>query len=148
MNFFESQQLARRQSRWLLLLYVLSLAGVVLAIDAAVLFSHRTIHVSPLAGPAEYPALSEWARLNPGILLWTTGAVLALVGGASLWRMLRLRAGGSVVAEARVAAPPGSRRSSSTGGIRRGTRVSEIATLSSPSSLTNIVSGASLRGET
>ncbi len=100
MNFFASQELARRQSRWLLLLYAVSLAGVVLAIDAAVLLAHRTVRINPLAGPSEYPSLAAWARLHPDLFWGTTLAVVAFVGVASLYRMLRLRAGGSVVAEA------------------------------------------------
>jgi Zn-dependent protease with chaperone function len=99
-NFFASQELARRQSRWLLLLYAVSLAGVVLAIDAAVLLAHRTVRINPLAGPSEYPSLAAWARLHPDLFWGTTLAVVAFVGVASLYRMLRLRAGGSVVAEA------------------------------------------------
>ena len=77
MNFFEQQAKARRSSTRLVVLFALAVAGMVLAIDAAVLL---------VAG-------TNWP-----LLAFTTLATLAVIGLGSLYRLASLRGGGDAVA--------------------------------------------------
>jgi Zn-dependent protease with chaperone function len=84
MNFFEHQELARRASRRLIVLFVLAVIAVVIAVNAA--------------GALAY----LWATgggLPRGFFATNTAIVLALIGGGTLWEMHRLSAGGEVVAQ-------------------------------------------------
>jgi Zn-dependent protease with chaperone function len=82
-DFYARQESARRTTRWLLFAFLVSVALVVVAVDAIVV---------TLLGAAE-PQASRG-----GALVFTTFAVLAIICGASLFKTLSLRAGGSVVA--------------------------------------------------
>jgi Zn-dependent protease with chaperone function len=82
-DFYARQESARRTTRWLLLAFLVSVALVVVAIDAIVLV---------LFGATE-PGSSPTSAL-----VFTTIVVLAIVCGASLFKTLSLRAGGGVVA--------------------------------------------------
>src|SRR5690606_32826083 len=77
MNFFEQQAQARRNSTRLVVLFALAVAGIVLAIDAAVFL---------VAG-------ANWA-----LLAFTTLATVAVIGLGSLYRLASLRGGGDAVA--------------------------------------------------
>ncbi|HET7809305.1 MAG TPA: M48 family metalloprotease [Steroidobacteraceae bacterium] len=83
MDFYARQEAARRTTRWLLLAFLVSVALVVVAIDAVVLVLFGA------AEPNSSPASA---------LVFTTIVVLAIVCGASLFKTLSLRAGGGVVA--------------------------------------------------
>ena len=83
MDFYAQQELARRKTRWLLVAFLVSVALVVLAIDAVVVV---------LYGAAE-PGASP-----TGAVLGTSVVVLAIICGASLFKTLSLRAGGGAVA--------------------------------------------------
>jgi Zn-dependent protease with chaperone function len=76
MNFFEHQAAARRTSAWLVVLFALAVAGIVLAVD-----------------------LVAWATTrSPGTLAFFTLATLATIGLGSLYRIASLRGGGETVA--------------------------------------------------
>jgi len=76
MNFFEHQAAARRTSAWLVVLFALAVAGIVLAVD-----------------------LVAWATTrSPGALAFFTLATLATIGLGSLYRIASLRDGGEPVA--------------------------------------------------
>ena len=83
MDFYARQEAARRTTRWLLLAFLVSVALVVLAIDAVVVV---------LFG------FSESGRSPAGAVAVTTVVALAVICGASLFKTLTLRAGGGVVA--------------------------------------------------
>ena len=83
MDFYARQEAARRTTRWLLLAFLVSVALVVLAVDAIVF---------TLLGATEPGASSR------GALVFTTVVVLAIICGASLFKTLSLRSGGGVVA--------------------------------------------------
>jgi len=80
MNFFAHQDLARRQTRRMLVLFALAVVSIVLLIDAVVLlgFGHGR------AGPGGFVVLS---------LL-----VIGVIGSGSLYRIATLRGGGAAVA--------------------------------------------------
>jgi Zn-dependent protease with chaperone function len=76
MNFFEHQAAARRTSAWLVVLFALAVAGIVLAVD-----------------------LVAWATTrSPGALAFFTLATLATIAFGSLYRIASLRGGGEPVA--------------------------------------------------
>src|SRR5688500_5614826 len=83
MDFFARQEAARRTTRWLLVAFLVSVALVVIAIDAVV------VVVVGAAQPGTSPA---------GAVALTSVVVLAIICGASLFKTLSLRAGGGVVA--------------------------------------------------
>lgn len=91
MNFFERQQAVRAQSRRLLLLFVLAVASIVFAVDVTLLLALGLFNEGP-------PGF--WASLlaHQTALGVTSVLVLAVIGVASLSRMLDLRAGGAAVA--------------------------------------------------
>jgi len=84
-DFYARQENARRTTRWLLLAFLVSVALVVLAVDAIV-----------------YVLLGSSKPQHPqgGMLVFTTVVVLAIICGASLFKTLSLRNGGGVVARA------------------------------------------------
>jgi Zn-dependent protease with chaperone function len=75
MNFFEQQDRARRQSRWLVVLFLLSLLGVSLAIG-----------------------FLAFAMAGSGLAVFCALFALAMMLLASLYKMLSLRQGGGQVA--------------------------------------------------
>jgi len=79
MNFFEHQDRARRQSRWLLILFALAVLAIIAAVDVFVYFA---------VGP------------DPWNLVWATLITGGIIFGASAVRTLQLRAGGGEVAQA------------------------------------------------
>ena len=88
MDFFQQQAKVRSHSRWLLLLFLLAVAGIVGAIDlvvyAALGFSRRD------------PDFQHIPLLP--VLLASTLAVLAVIALSTLYRVARLSGGGAAVA--------------------------------------------------
>ena len=76
MNFFEHQAAARRTSAWLVALFALAVAGIVLAVDAVAWIATR----------------------STGALAFFSLATLATIGLGSLYRIASLRGGGETVA--------------------------------------------------
>lgn len=87
-NFFERQTTARRNTKLLVVLFLLAVIGIVGATFAVATFAISTYqeNLSSLAGDQEpFP----WQ-----IPLAASGASLALVGGGSLFKVVELRSGG------------------------------------------------------
>jgi Zn-dependent protease with chaperone function len=95
MNFFGYQQRARKQSRWLAVLFVLAVVAVVAAIDVVLLL---------VLGGSEEAAGNwqpfSWAAIerNTGLLMVGALATTAVILLASLYRTARLKLGGGQVA--------------------------------------------------
>lgn len=91
MDFFEQQEVARKNTGYLVALFVLAvlaLIGVTYVVIASVVaFVERGREFT-------FEALWDWR-----ILVGVGGSILVLVGGAMLVRMVQLRSGGQVVAE-------------------------------------------------
>ena len=83
MDFYAQQELARRKTRWLLVAFLISVALVVVAVDAVVAFAVAA--AEPGASPVN-------AVVGSSIV------VLGIICGASLFKTLSLRAGGGAVA--------------------------------------------------
>jgi Zn-dependent protease with chaperone function len=92
MNFFEHQELARRSSKRLVVLFVLAVIAVVIAVNVvgAFIYLNATSHRGPF-GPA--------TALPHGFFLTNTVVVLLLIGGGTWFELSRLAAGGEVVAQ-------------------------------------------------
>ncbi|KFL36570.1 M48 family metallopeptidase [Arenimonas donghaensis] len=86
MNFFARQDLARRRSRRLVVLFVLAVAAIVLAVDFLFLLFFGGM------GTASDPG-----SLAAGLLLATL-LTLGIIGAGSLYRLASLRQGGAAVA--------------------------------------------------
>jgi Zn-dependent protease with chaperone function len=79
MNFFEHQDRARRQSRFLIVMFGLAVLAIIAAVDLVVYFT---------IGP------------DPWVLFWATVGTAGVIFGASAIRSLQLRGGGSEIARA------------------------------------------------
>lgn len=83
MDFFEAQDQARRRTKWLVLWFLLSVVGVVLAVDALIFF-----------------ALGQGAGGEiVSILLVSSAATAGLILAASGFKSMQLSSGGAVVAK-------------------------------------------------
>ncbi|MGC2166174.1 MAG: M48 family metallopeptidase, partial [Gallionella sp.] len=94
MNFFEAQARAKRQTGWLLLLFALAVAGLVVLTNLlvmAVIFFNRDI--------GSYTQLTFWQRFDWGLFGIVSIASIAVILLGSTYKMLSLKGGGSVVAE-------------------------------------------------
>src|SRR3546814_1777390 len=80
MNFFEHQAKARRTSTRLVLLFALAVVAIVVAVDLAVML-----------------VFGRGDEGVGGILVFTTLVTLAVIGGASMFRIASLRGGGEAV---------------------------------------------------
>jgi Zn-dependent protease with chaperone function len=96
MNFFEHQDEARRNTRRLVLLFVLAVMTIVIAIDAVLLLLFGGVLDQSMAVPAA--TLGDFVADNATLLLLGTGGTGAVIGLASLYRSASLKDGGGAVA--------------------------------------------------
>ena len=95
MNFFEHQDQARRNTRWLLFLFLMAVLAIVGVIDFAVLVmlgSHQVDVTQTLQ-------LSDLLVANRRLLIGVSCATLLVIGLASAYRIILLKTGGGQVAE-------------------------------------------------
>jgi len=104
MNFFEHQEKARKQSRWIILAFIGVALLIVLAVDVVVLL------VFALQGPLSSGTAAithtgidaimnpEFLASNASILMASSAATGGVIGLASLGKMASLRSGGGKVA--------------------------------------------------
>ncbi|HEX7044566.1 MAG TPA: M48 family metallopeptidase [Burkholderiales bacterium] len=96
MNFFEHQQRARRRTWLLAALFTAATAATLLLANGVVLAV-----VAAYAGDLhEAATLAQWIAARPGTVVGTSFSTLAVVGGASMYRMASLARGGGAVARA------------------------------------------------
>jgi Zn-dependent protease with chaperone function len=88
LNFFAQQELARKQTRRMIVLFTIAVICIVIAIDAVVMIAFG------IGREARRGAIG----VNSGALVASTLGVLAVIGLATLYRISTLRAGGSAVA--------------------------------------------------
>lgn len=91
MDFFQAQEDARKRTKWLVLYFILAVAGVILSVYALVVFISGFTGGDPQRPRTELPW--SWELL---------GGTAVVVGGAillgSLFKIMRLSGGGAVVA--------------------------------------------------
>ena len=94
MNFFEYQEQARRQSRWLVFLFILAVLIIVVVIDVAVLVAFGLMNIEEQQFVFSFQTL----KANIPILLGGAAVTAAVILIASLFKTAALRAGGGKVA--------------------------------------------------
>ena len=92
MDFFTSQDRARRNTGMLVVLYVLAVFAIILGVYAAVRAIVFYQEMKADGTPSEF--------FDPKLLLYSGGGTLVIVGGATMMKILELGSGGEVVAEA------------------------------------------------
>jgi Zn-dependent protease with chaperone function len=94
MNFFEYQDQARRQSRWLIFLFILAVIIIVVVIDIAMLVGFGVLD------PEQQQAIFSIQTLKANAEVLLGGALLtaAVIMVASLFKTMTLRSGGGKVA--------------------------------------------------
>ncbi len=101
MNFFEHQEKARKQSRWLIFAFFGVALLIVLAVDLVVMFVFSTQMPSSINGGQLGFAATldpEMWLANGGLLLTSSVATGGAIGLASLGKIASLRSGGGKVA--------------------------------------------------
>ena len=91
MDFFESQNLARRNTRFLLLLFLLAVASLIILTNLLI-FVLVNFQDSARVGLGQY--YFSWE-----VFFTVTCSVVLLITLASLFRLLSLRKGGAAIAE-------------------------------------------------
>jgi Zn-dependent protease with chaperone function len=94
-NFFEQQDRARKQSRWLIIIFILAVLAIVAAIDLMLLMVVGVSSIEPDGPPL--PA-GEMIASNLPLLAGGAIASIAVIGLASLFKTAGLRSGGGQVA--------------------------------------------------
>ena len=97
MDFFARQAATRRQSRWMVFLFILAVIAIVIAIDLVVVTAVAILSVQDDGGLLASPELS--LSRYPLAALFSTVVVLGTIGISSLARTVSLAAGGGKVAE-------------------------------------------------
>ena len=97
MDFFARQAATRRQSRWMVLLFLLAVVAIVVAIDFVAVTTVAILSVRDGGGllASQDMSLSRY----PLVIVVTTIVVLGTIGISSLVRTVSLAAGGSKIAE-------------------------------------------------
>ncbi len=96
MNFFESQRLARAQSKRMLLLFALAVLAIVVAIDLVLVL---VLFAGQSREEGEMLSFAQILGANTGALIGGAIATVALITVASLFKIASLRSGGSAVAQ-------------------------------------------------
>ena len=100
MNFFDAQDKARRSSRRLVLIYLLSVAAIVVGISIVVGFALWTTASFSSTSSAYSLPFGAFMANNLAILFGVAAIVTLVVIGATAYKTSALSSGGSVVAEA------------------------------------------------
>lgn len=94
MNFFEYQDQARRQSRWLVFLFILAVLTIIVVIDFAMLVAFGVTDFE-----SQQPLFSfQTVKNNVPTLLVGAVVTVAVILVASMFKTMALRSGGSKVA--------------------------------------------------
>jgi Zn-dependent protease with chaperone function len=97
-TFFENQHLARRNTRILVLMYFLAVAGVIVAVDLVLAGSYAYNFVN--APPGKALTLAARFRAVPAPLyLWGALGTALIIFAVSGWNVMQLASGGKAVAE-------------------------------------------------
>lgn len=95
MDFFEHQDRARRRSRFLVVVFVLAVAGLTAAVTLVVAVLVQVLGNGGAAGVPD----TAWLSTHADLLALSAAGTVAFIGLASAYRLARLRAGGGEVVE-------------------------------------------------
>jgi Zn-dependent protease with chaperone function len=93
-NFFEHQEQARRQSRWLVFLFILAVITIIVVIDVAVLVAYGVMDAEQQQGLFSIQSF----KANLPTLLGGALVTTCVIAIASLFKTVALRSGGGKVA--------------------------------------------------
>ncbi|HEX5472939.1 MAG TPA: M48 family metalloprotease, partial [Lacipirellulaceae bacterium] len=95
MDFFQNEADAHRNTRWLVVMFVLAVIGIVLTTMVATAFAVGAMqeHDAWRRGHFAQPSFPWQVPIGAGV------AALGLIGGGSLFKIAQLSGGGTVVAE-------------------------------------------------
>jgi Zn-dependent protease with chaperone function len=93
-TFFEHQDVARRSTTRLIVLFGLAVVAIVASIEVLLAATMGYLSRDPDTGAVDWTAVTD-----PQLVLISVIGTLIVVGGGSLFKMAQLRAGGRVVAE-------------------------------------------------
>ena len=99
MDFFKAQDVARRKTWQLSLLFVAAIVALVVLTNIFVVFASLFMSGTPGAVSLTEDSATILNRTPFATWGWITFGVVGVVGTASLYKYLRLRGGGRVVAE-------------------------------------------------
>ena len=97
MDFFARQAATRRQSRWMVFLFLVAVVAIVIAIDFVVVTTVAILSIKDDGGLLASQDMS--LTRYPLVIAFTTIVVLGVIGISSVARTVSLAAGGSKVAE-------------------------------------------------
>jgi Zn-dependent protease with chaperone function len=92
MNFFDTQERARRKTRYLLFLMTLAVGAVAASVTTVIALTRWLSSSTTMAAP-----FTNWAWANRELLAAIALAIVGFIGIASLYRVATLRQGGSRV---------------------------------------------------
>ncbi|MDD4270500.1 MAG: M48 family metalloprotease, partial [Thermoguttaceae bacterium] len=95
-NFFEQQDVARRNTGVLVLLFLAAVVLIILAVYA--IFTLVFVNLSDVETVAGRPAASVARFWDPQLFLWVTLGTVAVIGAGSLYKMAELSSGGEPIA--------------------------------------------------
>ena len=95
MNFFEQQDQARKQSRWLIIIFILAVVAIVAAIDLMIMLA---VGVTSWDAEAVPMSATDMLQANLQLLIGVSIATVVVIGLASLYKTATLRSGGGQVA--------------------------------------------------
>ena len=96
MNFFQHQDHARRQTRWLVILFILAVIAIIATVDLALLLAFGLSSMEYEASPLT----AQGIQANLPLLAGGALATASVIGLASLFKTASLRGGGGTVARA------------------------------------------------
>jgi Zn-dependent protease with chaperone function len=95
MDFFESQDQARRNTGWLVVLFVLAVIGIIITVFLLIGGLFGYLGREDLASRG----LEWYAIMDLDLFIIVALGVLLVVSGGTLYRIVQLRGGGTVIAE-------------------------------------------------
>ena len=100
MTFFENQNIARRNTRVMIVMFVLAVIGVVIAMDAFIATLYALFQSSDLPDTANISLLDSIRAVPVEVYQWGALITLALIVIESVKQIFKLRAGGEAIAAA------------------------------------------------
>ena len=102
MDFFAAQELRRQKTKWLIALYIIAVASIIIglyiAIAIALGFSKQYIAAEAGGDPSGGMSAEVFSLYHPRLFGIVAGINLLVIGGASLAKIAELRGGGAHVA--------------------------------------------------
>lgn len=97
MNFFEHQDVARKKTGQLVVLFVVAVVAIVIALHLTAVFALAMLAPESASGEGRRPG--GVTLLDPFAAVLAVGTAALIIGGGTLFKLAQLRAGGKVIAE-------------------------------------------------